>query len=968
MKHIILCIIFLITALTTPLLAQNKGKKGSSNSFLGKVYQNTTAKYNGYFNAQLKLDEGIQTLTDQHQDNYNQILDMYKYMAVTDAKSAAAALDIAITKAAVDIKLHPRSDFADDCYLLIGQSQYVKRDFENAQKTFEFIITAYDPKNKNSPVNKPLTAKEKKKAREKAAKEKKKAREAAKKAKAQEREIIKEAKAKAREARKKGNRDASYEDFMPKKEEEAADEKGEKPKKYLLKHRPIRQDAMIWLARTLIERAKYDEAKVWISRLQEDKTLVKSLKGELAAINAYYYLMQKDYASAIQPLEDAIQLAKRRKDKVRYAYILAQIYQMKGQQQEAFAAFERVIKLRPAYEMEFSARLSMIKNTYSDDPVALANAEKQLLKMLKDEKNEEYWDQIYFTLADISFAAEAPKKAIAYLKKSVFYNVGNKGQKAEAYLKLADTFFEQEEYVNAKNYYDSTLTVLDNKDSRYDLAETRSKSLTDIAQNIKTIALQDSFLNIKALVDAKDEAAYLAIAQSIKDQQPKRGGKKMNKKNRGGVVASRRPSIGGGAARAASATKNKKVETFWAYQNTDRGKRDFQKLWGSDRKLTDNWRRSSSINTGSEVEIVAVEVEEIPELTSQEAIALFKKIGVPMDDAAAKKSGEKVIDAMAALGTLYRERLNNIEKSIDILEQLTKRFPDNKYKLESLYALYIQHQQLGNTREANIYRTRILKEGQNTKFAKAIENPNFLASEKQRETDLQKYYDDAYAQFKAGKYSDARNKVDAVGKQFGNDYAMKPKFALLGAMCTGGIDGVDAYKLSLNEIISKHKETPEAEKAAEILKVLNGETATAKPSRPTSSPTSKSGTDAETGFSLNAGSSHYVAVLYDPKKIKQTDAVASVADYNKKYHRLMRLRTSKFLISIEEPLVLIRRFRDRDEAMKYVNEVKKSSVDYLGVEDETFKVIAINQENYKIVVRERSKWKTYLEFFDREYN
>ncbi len=443
-------------------------------------------------------------------------------MAVSDAKSAAPVLDEAITKAGVDIKLHPKSQYADDCYLLIGQSQYVKRDFEGAEKTFDYVITTFDPKSKSNPKNKGLSAKEKKKQREQAAKDKKKQREADKKARAKERELIKEARKKAREARKKGDKDATYEDFMPKaKEEKPKEEKGDKPKKYILKHRPIRQDAMIWLARTKIERGKYDEAKVWISRLQEDKTLVKSLRGELAAINAYLFLKQKNYEGAIAPLEDAIKNAKNRKQKARFAFILAQIHQNAGRQEDAAIAFQRVIKFRPAYEMEFSARLNMLKNTFSNDGVALADAEKQLLKLLKDEKNEEYQDQIYYTLAEIAFKASEDNKAISYLKKSVYYNFGNQSQKSESYLKLADTYYTKENYVDAKYYYDSTLTVIDKTDGRFDLVDNRSKSLTDIAKNIQIIEKQDSFLNIKSLIDAEKEKEYMSIAQRILDEREK---------------------------------------------------------------------------------------------------------------------------------------------------------------------------------------------------------------------------------------------------------------------------------------------------------------------------------------------------------------------------------------------------------------------------------------------------------------
>ena len=113
-------------------------RKTNPNSPVYKAYHHVTAKYNGYFNAKLNVDEAVTALEKSYTDNYNQILTMYKFTAVPEVKTSAGLLDEAIMKAAVDVKLHPNSVFVDDCYLLIGQSQYIKRDFEENNSKFSF--------------------------------------------------------------------------------------------------------------------------------------------------------------------------------------------------------------------------------------------------------------------------------------------------------------------------------------------------------------------------------------------------------------------------------------------------------------------------------------------------------------------------------------------------------------------------------------------------------------------------------------------------------------------------------------------------------------------------------------------------------------------------------------------------------------------------------------------------------------
>ena len=130
----------------------------------------------------------------QHQDNYNQVLDIYPYLAVDNPSAVAPDLDKAIEKVAVVATYHRPSHWVDDCYLMMGKAQYLKHDFDSAEETFAYLAENYNPS-----IKKKLTSKEraklaaevreeKKKGREKKAKDAKKAREQAAKDKAQERE------------------------------------------------------------------------------------------------------------------------------------------------------------------------------------------------------------------------------------------------------------------------------------------------------------------------------------------------------------------------------------------------------------------------------------------------------------------------------------------------------------------------------------------------------------------------------------------------------------------------------------------------------------------------------------------------------------------------------------------------------------------------------------------------------------
>ncbi len=166
-----------------------KRKKGET-SALGRFYHNTTAKYNGYFNANEILNESILVLESGHKDNYNKILPVFPYQAVESADAVKANLDKAIEKVSIDITLHRVSRWADDCYLLLAKAQYLKKDYETAENSFRFLLDEFNPYKQKSTLKKikektakqkKEDAKDKKEEAIKKAKDKKKAREKAKK-------------------------------------------------------------------------------------------------------------------------------------------------------------------------------------------------------------------------------------------------------------------------------------------------------------------------------------------------------------------------------------------------------------------------------------------------------------------------------------------------------------------------------------------------------------------------------------------------------------------------------------------------------------------------------------------------------------------------------------------------------------------------------------------------------------------
>jgi hypothetical protein len=115
-----------------------------------RFIQNTVSHYNYYFNANNKINSVIERARLSNKDDYSQLLPYYSFSLNTTA-AQSNELDSVIYKATAGVLLHDlRSDWVDNLYLLIGKAYYLKKDFDSASMTFQFINYNLFPRKKKS--------------------------------------------------------------------------------------------------------------------------------------------------------------------------------------------------------------------------------------------------------------------------------------------------------------------------------------------------------------------------------------------------------------------------------------------------------------------------------------------------------------------------------------------------------------------------------------------------------------------------------------------------------------------------------------------------------------------------------------------------------------------------------------------------------------------------------------------------
>ncbi|MEP7194887.1 MAG: tetratricopeptide repeat protein [Saprospiraceae bacterium] len=974
MKASIFTVFRLSIGLILILACVSQKKKGEYKG-LKKFYHNTTAKYNAYFNANELLEQSIDRINGRYKDDYSKLLSVFPYEAIEDVNSEKPNLDKAIEKVASDINLHRYSRWADDCYLIIAKAQYLKKDYETAEGSYEYLLNEYQP-SKILERSKALKAKS-----EKAIKKEKETKKEDLKKEAQKRA---KAKAKAKEKAKKEfqkNKSKNKTSTVPGKEiqekeiptkakdsspttakndNKAVTNVGSK----VFPHRPAYWEASIWSAKNLIRRGKYYEAEYKLQEIENDPATADKYKGELFATKSHLFLYNENYEKAIPQLKQAIQFADNKKLKARYAFILGQLYLQLNRPVSAEEYFNQVIKYHPSYEMAFHAKMNLLINK------SLQGESEELLissleRLLKDSKNAEYGAEINYSIGQIYYNNKKWNESIEYLNKAVWFQNANNNVKADAYNLLANIHFDQSKFQPAKYYFDSTLMFLGKSDKRRSQISKMVYNLKDIAEQIEIINLQDSLIRISSLSTKEKRALAIQIKnkKKIETLNPDQGmsNSPMDKAFRNpDMIQTNRNAVNFRNPKDDPKAVIGAKSTFFAYdiKATNRGRSAFENYWG-DRVLEDNWRRSKKTAFGNNITEIQDSTKERQNEVLEEDLAELLA-GIPSSPEEIKAAHKKIEEAMFQLGVAYRDKIESFERSKETLDKLLLSYPETSRYADALYYLYLNCLDLKDQACAdqnnNLLKTRFA----DSYYNKLINDPEYAKSLMNKKDELEMAYERAFKLFESQNYEESQKILQALNTKVNSNSPLKAKIAIMSAFCIGKTSGKDSYMAALKDVVANYPGTAQESKAKEMLRFLRGdndafEVVSIKEME-------------SVDFKIEDEKIHYMMIVFFTPPAKQVDkAKIAISDYHQKYHKLDNLKMTSVEINTEQNItaILIRKFDDKPQAMKYFNTVQKNLNEYIpGFQ--SYEIYPISQNNYREVLRLRTV-KEYQAFFKKNY-
>jgi len=733
----------------------------------------------------------------------------------------------------------------------------------------------------------------------------------------------------------------------------------------------IRFEAMLWMAKSYNQLEKYKRAQSALDNLQNEidknpKDAPQKVIKELPLVRADMLLKQEKYNQAKDPLVASLYLRQKKDLDARVRFILGQIYQQEQEYYRASEYYREVIKKRPPYEMAFNAAINLARSYDTRYDESSKDIEKNLHKMLKEDKNADYLDQIYYALADVAFKNSNDSLAIEYLTLSVANSVSNDYQKTTSALALGDIYFNIPEYQLAQAYYDTAVQVIPKDYPNKEDIELRTQYLTELVDNLIVVETEDSLQAVAAMSEEERTALIDKIIEDLKKEEERQ--KELDEL---ALLAGQNTSPTSGTVPGGPAGSGQ-----WYFYNSSAlsyGFSEFKKKWGN-RKLEDNWRLSNKQATFENPEEQLVEagtdstfvdstgaVVSVPLSNDPHTVDYYLK-DLPLTDEQLAASDERIEEALFNLGMIYKDKLENYPKAVEAFETLNERFPENDNKLQTYYHMYRMYTMMENAEQAEYYKSLIVENYPDSDYAKLLTDPDYFKQLQEEQNRALTLYSETYEHYEAGHYYTVFSNSTRALEEFKEPANLLAKFAYLRALSLGKIEVVDSLQAALDTLIIKYPGSDVIPLAQNILDYLNG------PIDTTSSAKEKEPEEVidYSIYEFNPRSKQIYALVVKGNAVNVNALKVRISDFNTKYYSIENLSITNILLDKTTHFVMVGNFETIQDAMRYYNAISQNEYVFSNLENAEYNGFVIAKDNYPVFYKDKDV-KKYLAFFKENY-
>ena len=747
-------------------------------------------------------------------------------------------------------------------------------------------------------------------------------------------------------------------------------------------------EARIWQARCYTELEWFYEANNILKKLEETG-IPQSQQKHYDRMYANYLIKNEQTEKAIPYLQRSIKSEKNKRQRSRQRYLLGQLYIDNDQKELAFQAFGKVASSNPPYEIEFASRIRQTEvfpgNNYE-------KVLKILRRMSKSDKNKDFLDQVYYAMGNVYMTQLDTVKAIESYSEGIEKSTQNGMDKAICQIRLGDIYFTQKDYLNAQPCFSGALAGIQKEYKDYDRISRLSETLDELVVHYEAVHLQDS-LQVLARMPEKErfEAIDKIIAQVIEEE--KRAQEEAEKEEYLASQASLGSNIGPRNNVAAVASPMGAGGNAFYFYNTQvvaQGKTQFQNRWGK-RVLEDNWRRrnkkmallqteddvaDSGEAQGEMTEEMIAKADSLQEakdlLASDPKTREYYLQQIPLTEEDLEASNIIIETGLFNMGMVYKDRLEDMNLSVETFENLEKRFPENSYRMDYYYQIYLMALRYKDTALAEKYKSKMIAEFPESDFTIAISDPDYEYNIRMMDIVQDSLYEITYERYLAEDTVAVRRNY----QEFSSKYPLAdlmPKFMFLNALTFVQAGDAEGFKEALTILSEKYPDADVTELANEMLKgLLRGRklmqgsfsTMTWDLRFGLGEDGELSAADSAKTFTTEHEMPHRMLLIYTTGSIDRNQLLYAVAAYN-----FANFRVKGFDLSFEDigsiTILTISGFDNFNEIVDYYRMIYGKD-GYASALDDIVTFFPFSDENYNVLMHGKTL-EEYMIFFVENY-
>lgn len=592
-------------------------------------------------------------------------------------------------------------------------------------------------------------------------------------------------------------------------------------------------EAQLWQARSYLAMDWLYEAETIIVRIKPDEITDGKVTGlynlDLAELN----IRRHNYAEAVEPLRLAIKHSSGAQ-KTRLWFLLGQVLSRLDRREEAYKAYGKAGGASNAtYRTRFNARIKQ-SEVYTGSNIEPEM--KALRRMTRYDRNKEYLDQIYYAIGNLYLSRGDTVRAAANYVLAAEKSTRNGIDKALAQVKLGGLYYKQHKYELAQPCYSEAVPQLPDNFPGLDTIKRRSDVLDELAVYSQNVNLQDSLLRLAAMSEDDRNAVLDRIIAELVKKEKEEAEAARREEFKAKQESGNDPYMGQSSA---PQTYTLNTDDSWYFYNTatrNAGKTEFQRRWGA-RKLEDNWRRrnktsfamsdfdssSASDEDGEEtsseniVDTISPEDKEKQEKAENPHYREYYLKQIPFSDADKAVAHEVIQEGLFNMGVILKDKLNDFDAAMEEFDRLLVDYPDNVYRLETYYNIYLMFVRSGNDSMAERYRQMIVNGFRDSKYGEALRNPDYINNLRQMDAVQEKIYEDTYDAYMANNNEAVHSGYQRMADEFPMSKLM-PKFMFLDALAYVTENNPEQFNATLRTMLERYPDTDVAPIASAWLK------------------------------------------------------------------------------------------------------------------------------------------------------